>query len=707
MRGLLAIGLSCLLSFAAQATHIIGGELYYDNIGGDLYDVTLKIYRDCGPNNTNGTGFDPSVEIGVFDANGAYLFSEFFTFPGSTTVPVVLNNPCLVAPPVICVEEAEYTGQLTLPSGTGGYILAYQRCCRTPSILNLQNPGSQGLTCMAQVPDASITGPNSSPRFTLYPPIALCANMAMTFDHSATDPDGDQLEYALAEPYDGGSTTIPQPSPPAPPPYGPVTWAPGYSVANMINASPALAIDAVSGFMQLTPTLIGSFVMGVRVTERRNGQVLSEVTRDLRFDVVNCQVSTASAIQQQATFCNGLTVDFVNLGVGGSFHWDMGVPGTLADTSDQVSPTFTYPDSGVYTVTLIADPGWPCADTSTATFAVYEPITVTFNAPPVLCMDAQPMPLTASGPFSATANVAWDTGPLGIAPVLNAQQLLVTFSQPGDHVVQVDAEENGCTATFSDTVTVHPLPVAAFTADTAGCAPYPAQFTDQSTAWTPLAHLWQFGDGTTSTAQSPLHTYTQAGRYDVSLTVTTSTGCVDTAVVVRPQLVQVWPLPEAVLWAEPMETSIMDPTVTINDASVNALAWSFALDGTTYEQPGFVHTFSGAGAFPVELTVTSGPGCTATSSITVIVRDHLFYAPNSFTPDGDGVNDSWRPSVLGARTYELSVFDRWGAVVFSTTDPEAAWDGIGASQGTYAYKVRLAEYGPLDREYNGSVTLLR
>ena len=96
---LIALAMPSLL----KATHIIGGELYYTSLGNDQYDVTLKIYRDCGPSNTNGTGFDPSVEIGVFDASGGYLFSEFFSFPGANNVPVVLNNPCLTAPPSICV----------------------------------------------------------------------------------------------------------------------------------------------------------------------------------------------------------------------------------------------------------------------------------------------------------------------------------------------------------------------------------------------------------------------------------------------------------------------------------------------------------------------------------------------------------------------------------------------------------------------------
>ncbi len=706
-RYLLAVLITLLCSQGLRATHIIGGELYYTYQGNDDYEVTLKLYRDCGPGNTNGTGFDPSVEIGVFDASGNYLFSEFFSFPGATNVPVLLNNPCLTAPPSICVEEAEYTGVVNLPAGTGGYVLAYQRCCRTPGILNLNNSGSQGLTCMVEVPDAALVGDNSSPRFTAYPPIALCANQAMGFDHSATDPDGDLLVYELAEPFDGGSTITPQPSPPTPPAYAPVTWAPGYSVANMINASPALTIDPSTGWGQLTPTLIGSFVVGVRVREFRNGQQLSSVTRDLRFDVVSCQVTVLSAIQQQSTFCSGLTVNMVNQSIGSAFHWDFGVPGTNADTSAQVAPTFTYPDTGSYTVTLVANPGWPCADTSTAQFSVFPPLSVTFTAPGILCADVQPVALTATGNFTPAASIAWDLGPQGSAPQLNTAAVQATFAQPGTHVVQVDVTDFGCSGSHVDTVVIHPVPTVDLSSDTMGCTPLGVLFANASSAWTPMTYLWDFGDGSTSTDEAPLHTYLQPGLYDVSLTVMTDSGCVDTVTLTRPGQVRVWPQPVAGLWAEPMEASVLDPVITFHDASIDASTWAFTVDGTVYDVPSFTHTFEGAGQFTAELVVTSGLGCMDTARIEVFIKDHLFFAPNVFTPNGDDMNEVWLPSVIGARLYDLSIFDRWGTEVFHTTDPKEGWSGAGHPQGTYVFKAWVSEYGALEQEYVGTVTLVR
>jgi gliding motility-associated-like protein len=706
VRAFLLALVTVLLPLGMRATHIIGGELFYTSVGNDDYEVTLKIYRDCGPNNTNGTGFDATVEIGVFDAGGGYLFSEFFNFPGSSNVPVLLNNPCLTPPSSICVEEAQYTGLVQLPAGTGGYILSYQRCCRTPTILNLNTPGNQGLTCTVEVPDANITGANSSPRFTTYPPIALCANQPMSFDHSATDPDGDLLVYELAEPLNGGNNINPMPSPPAPPPYPPVTWGAGFSLANMISASPALTVNSVTGLGQLTPTLIGSFVVGVRVKEFRNGQQLSQVMRDFRFDVVNCQVTVISSIQQQSTFCSGLTLTMGNQSTGNFFHWDFGVGGTNADTSALAAPTFTYPDTGSYTVTLIANPGWPCADTSTAQVSVFPPLTVSYVPPPITCAGAQPITLVATGNFTGAANFTWDPGAQGSAPSVSNASIQPTFS-PGTHVVSIDVTDFGCSGSYTDTIVVFPDPTVSFSSDTMGCAPLDVVFSNGSTAWTTLQYAWDFGDGATSATELPAHTYAVAGLYDVSLTVMTDSGCVDTLTMVLPGQVRVWPQPVAQLYAEPEEVSVLDPVVTIHDASLDADAWAFTLDGSVYDVPVFTHTFSDAGQYTVELVVSSGLGCLDTARINVFVKDHLFYAPNVFTPNGDDLNEVWLPSVLGARLYDLSVFDRWGREVFHTDDPKKGWDGQGYPQGTYVFKARLSEYGALDLEYVGSVTLAR
>ncbi len=146
------------------ATHVLGGEMYYDKLAGNQYRVTLKLYRDCGPGNTNGTGFDGTAQRAIDDGNGLFQFSPSVFFPGEEPVPRQLSNPCLIVPPTICAARTEYVTTMDLPPNTSGYVISYQRCCRMPAMINLPTGLLQGLTCTVQVPPASV-GANSSPRF--------------------------------------------------------------------------------------------------------------------------------------------------------------------------------------------------------------------------------------------------------------------------------------------------------------------------------------------------------------------------------------------------------------------------------------------------------------------------------------------------------------------------------------------------------------
>ncbi len=707
MRVLLLIGI-VLKPFAALATHILGGELHYAHQGGDSYLFTLTLYRDCGPGNVNGTGFDLQAELGVFDASGTYLFSQNATFPGATPVPVVLNNPCLTAPPTICVEEAAYSAVLDLPPIPGGYVVSYQRCCRTPTILNLANPGDEGLTCTVAVPNVNQTGANSSPVFNAYPPIALCVGQNMSFDHSATDPDGDQLVYELCTPYTGGDPFNPAPSPPTGPPYTPVLWAPGYSQTYQMDASPPLAIDPVSGMLTVTPTQAGSYVVGVCVKEYRAGVLLSEVRRDLRFDAVPCMVTILSSIQQQQTFCDGYQVDLMNQSIGGnSYFWDFGDPNSNTDTSSLFAPVHTYGDTGTFTVMLVVNPGWPCADTSFASFQVHPPLDPVFVPPPIQCLGAGPVPLEVTGNFTPQAPAQWDLGAGAVPQQLSGQTIAAHFVQPGTQVVTVTVSDHGCTDSYTDTVRVFPPPVPLFTTDTMGCLPLEVRFDNLSTAWTPMRFAWDLGDGAGSTDSLAVHTYTVEGQYDVRLTVMTDSGCIDTVSLLRPGAVTVWDLPVAGLYTSTPVVDVLDPVVSIHDASVNADSWLYTVAGSTFTTPEFTISFQEAGTYEVVQVVASGLGCVDTARIRVIVTGSLFHAPSAFTPDGDGLNDVWFPVVIGARAYELAIFDRWGTRLFHTEDPKAGWDGAGLPVGVYTYKAWLAEHGPERRAYTGIITLVR
>lgn len=706
-RRLLNLILGLLLSTGAWATHVLGGEMYYDKLGGDQYRVTLKLYRDCGPGNTNGTAFDPAAKLVVFDGNGAQQFTIDVPFTGEQTVPVELNNPCLGAPPSICATWTEYITIVDLPPNTTGYVISYQRCCRTPTIANLPTGLLQGLTCTVQIPPSGI-GANSSPRFNDYPPIAMCMGEDMIFDHSATDPDGDSLVYDLFTPFQGADDIDPAPYAP-PPPYFPIVWAAGYSGSNPMDGAPPMAVDPITGELTVHPTLLGSFAVGVRVREYRNGVLLSASIRDLRFDVVLCDITIIANVQGQSVeqLCSGKTVEPINESVNGQFyHWDFGVQGILTDTSNLEFPTWTYADTGSYNITLIANPGWPCADTTVSIFNVYLPLDPYFARPPIRCPD-QPAEFVAEGNLTTTTVVSWDLGTAGSPEQANGVAISAGFSELGGHPVVLTLEDHGCTATYADSVVVYPRIVMDLVTDRAGCEGTTFLFNGTAEAWTPVQFAWDFGDGETASEPELEHLYVGPGLYDVTLNTWTVDGCIDQANITLPNWVEVFPIPVADFAIEPATVSLLDPRVQVVDHSQLAQEWSYQIEGRTVTTPSFDYMFDDAGRFNVMLTVTSGENCSDTITHTVFVTDHLFYAPNAFTPDGDGLNDTFAPVVKGARLYEIFITDRWGIERFRSTDPKAEWSGDGLPQGVYGYQVRIAEHGAYRKEYKGSVTLLR
>jgi hypothetical protein len=126
LKRFLFISLTLLSYFYSYASHIVGGEMFYDCLGGNQYRVTVKLYRDC---NSTGAQFDPQLPVTVFDGNDNQIDNFTIPFPGSTNLQVNFNNnPCITIPSNICIEEAIYEKIVTLPSSSTGYTLSYQRC---------------------------------------------------------------------------------------------------------------------------------------------------------------------------------------------------------------------------------------------------------------------------------------------------------------------------------------------------------------------------------------------------------------------------------------------------------------------------------------------------------------------------------------------------------------------------------------------------
>lgn len=710
-----------LVVFSTYAEHIVGGEIYYDCLGNDQYRFTIKVYRDC---NSSGAQFDSPLTLGVFRNSDNSLYNTYsVSFPGSTLLPVVFSNPCVDPPNNICVEEAIYTSTITLPASADGYTVVYERCCRGPSIVNLTNPDDQGLTLSATVPgiNSGVTC-NSSPRFNNYPPLLLCNNEELIFDHSATDPDGDVIEYELCTPFDGASQFDPAPNPPNNPPYANIVWENGFSASQPFGASGPINLDPNTGLLTASPNLLGKFVVGVCAKEYRNGNLISVTRRDFQFVVFNCNITMEADVVAQedlstfTSYCDGLTIDFENDSYGGtSYEWHFGDPNNPGPNSTSFEPSYTYPGEGVYEVMLVVNPGWPCTDTSIQTFEVYESLDASFVPPPPQCITGNSFDFEGLGSYDNSATFEWDFGPnANISNATTEDVNGVVFDTSGYIPVTFDVFWNVCDGSYTDSVFVYREPSINFGIDPGlYCAPFTAEFIDSSLADAPISYDWDFGDGNTSTESDPVHTYENPGVYDVTLNIEVTEGCPADLTLTKPDLIEVFPSPIADFTVNPAVTDVFNTEITLTDFSIDSDQHFYQLneDTDTTERNLTYHFLEGGYHYPYQV-VTNEFGCKDTAVREIYVEPQTtMYVPNAFTPNEDGTNEVFRPIIYDVTEYEFLIFNRWGEVIFETNDREAGWDGrINgklAPDGVYLWRIKFRNHKSIMEEHTGHFSLIK
>lgn len=426
----------------------------------------------------------------------------------------------------------------------------------------------------------------------------------------------------------------------------------------------------------------------------------------------------ATAAFSASIECEGTPTEFADLSTassGGSitnWAWDFGVSG---GTSAQQNPSYTYNSYGDYTVTLTVTTANNCTSVSTAQVQVYAVPQVNFSGIDVCLNEVTNFTNNSSIGDGQIDSWAWSFGDSQTSTDASPGN---TYATDGNYTVQLIAtSDNGCRDTATQTVLVYPLPQVNFSNDpVGGCVPIDINFTDASTISSGSIVQWNWsaaGSGQSSN-QNPSFTYTSAGVYDVTLTVISDQGCVSTQT--ASDKVVIWPLPSAGFLHEPVSPDIIYPEFEFEDISVDAEAWEWDFgdysDGSAEQNP--VHLYPDTGTYEVALVVFNEFGCTDTVIEEVTVRPaFLIYIPTAFTPDGDGLNDTFKPKGFGFREYEMRIYSRWGHQLFVTNDPEVGWDGTyphtgePVMDGVYVYRIiAQADFDYL-KTYNGKVVLIR
>jgi gliding motility-associated-like protein len=883
-----------LCSWELRAGHNIGGEIIYTYLGNNQYEISLIVFKNCEPGTT---GFDDPAALGVFETDGGNYYDSFELLLVNSQVEELsadLLNPCNLVPASLCIEKATYTITLTLPPLTGGYTIAYQRCCRAGGIENLAFD-QQGMTLVATIPDlTALAGNNSSARFSELPPVTLCRNSEFFFDHSATDPDGDQLTYSFCNPYTGASADFPAPSPPDGPPYNSVSWAGGFNANDPITSTDGFTIDPQTGFLTGTPTALGNYVVGVCVSEYRNGILINTVRRDFQYRVIECESAEPDfpAMADNASFslCSGLAVTFENLSTASNstfFHWDFGVIGIENDTSNVAEPTFTFPEPGIYEVVLTSNPGWPCEDTAARYYTVYPPVVPTitntttstyqcinlldtydfevigdytnaasiqwnfgsgaspvsstdnivgnvafpsesaqwdvsvtveengcvgtdtqtifnmpdpvasiqpqnifcqgleytftsnsigaatlewdfdgngtpdltnpntptmlyaqagtydvqlivtapeacndtamsifeisllpaphFNRPIAQCLEGNSFSFQATGAQTLSPSFLWNFGPsASITTSAISAPSGISFDSADMHSVTLTITENGCAVSYTDSVAVaqHILPDFGV-ATTSGCPGHVANVMAVTESVVPVYYIWDFGNGTTASQSITTHAYELPGSYAITATAFTNEGCYDSLTIVFPNAVTIYPNPDPSFTISPQIMDITNAVCEISAIYQDGDCNFFMSDGGTINDCQTEYSWVEAGIHTITHYVTSPQGCTSSTSGEVIINGSTFYAPTGFTPNDDGLNDYWMPVMTGIASFQMEIFNKWGDVIYSTTDVDRPWMGEAyggdhyVPNDVYHFRVTTRDLTQKTREFSGSILLTR
>ena len=705
-----------ILPLWTMATHIVGGEMNYRCIGNNQYEISLTVFRDC----YNGIPvFDAPASIGVFNANDSLVADLRVPFIGDDTLQAVLFDSCLAIPPTVCVHRTTYIDTVTLNFNAGGYKLVYQRCCRNYSILNIVNPNSTGATFYTFISEESLLSCNSNPVFNEWPPIYICAGTPIVFDHSATDAEVDSLAYELCAPFIGGIIGNPMPQPPFTPaynnllvPYDTVTWKAPFNTNNMLGGTP-LAIDATTGLLTGTPFIPGQYVVGICVKEYRNGVLIGLTKRDFQYNIGTCISSYESNFTAPDVVCDGFSVDFVNQSGSGPYAWDFGDLTINSDTSSQNNPTYTYSDTGSYTVTLIAGVGNVCADTSMHTLII-SANSIIWDAVAIYdaCEDSVTVQFLDQS-ISTLGDVVkweWDFGDF----IDSTQNPLITLG--GSPLNQyyyrlIITSENGCQGVGIGEIKTYPLDLE-FDIGTQECPGMEMVIAvskyDSTTNYT---YEWSPEEFILSDITDSIIIVAPYVPTNYILTTTQYTCIQHDTILVDPTInappLDIFAAPDSIYPGEVSQISATDdfdyiyrwsPFSTLSDSSIfNPIA--SPLETTSYV-----------------LTITDEDGCIGVDTITIFVRPFecempYIFIPNAFTPNNDGKNDMLYVRANGVAEFYFAVYNRGGQLVFETSNLDIGWDGTfknyPLAPDVFGYMLKVKCLDGNDYFRKGNITLLR
>lgn len=246
-----------------------------------------------------------------------------------------------------------------------------------------------------------------------------------------------------------------------------------------------------------------------------------------------------------------------------------------------------------------------------------------------------------------------------------------------------------------------------------GCPPLTVDFSEIIQFSDVAEFNWEFGNGAISIEENPIITFYEEGDISVNLEVVDIYGCANDSK--GSSEISIYPAPNASPRAPIVKVDEYNPIVQFYNESIgySDFTWSFG-DETYSKENNPVHEFRSHGTYEVELFTENELGCIDKKSLIVEVEPvSNVYIPNAFSPNGDGKNDEF--NIEGYNLvddgYELSIYNRWGELIFRSESRTEGWKGLYNNQivpqGNYVYKVRVKDVLGKNQEYTGSIAVVR
>jgi len=250
-----------------------------------------------------------------------------------------------------------------------------------------------------------------------------------------------------------------------------------------------------------------------------------------------------------------------------------------------------------------------------------------------------------------------------------------------------------------------------------GCSPLVVEFFNTSDA--DFNCEWTFGDSLTySGCEDVVITFEAGGVYDVNLVAYDANGCFND--VTYDNYITVYQTPTASFTTTPTILFPESPVTTILNTSTSAdfYIWNMGVgdpDEMYFEPGDYQYPVNISDTFLITLYAITTEGCADTAyQLIFFNNDPFYYVPNTFIPNDDNRNDIWTPvfsNLENVKKYNIQVYDRWGELIFESSDPTQAWDGTydgkKCQDGTYIWTLQFTWYDKRIYDARGHVNLLR